>query len=119
LNNSEDYVSGPPEPVEPASRPIERSTGPSRPATRAETALALGWIAVPAAQYWATSERTRFQLGEVEGEAEPPAWVEWDLTPAYLALIVLTAVYAGLRFVRARRTGSSSRSADTIPGGLA
>jgi hypothetical protein len=53
--------------------------------------LALGWLAIPAIQYFATVERTRRQLGET---TEPSSIMLLDLTSSYLILIVVTAAFA-------------------------
>jgi hypothetical protein len=50
--------------------------------------IAAGWLLVPAVQYVATMQRTDVQI---TGAATLPALVAWDLTPAYLVLLVATA----------------------------
>jgi hypothetical protein len=103
----------------PAPRPIDRSSGHERPVSIVAVTLAIGWLVVPAVQYYATSERTRYQIGEAEAWATPTAMVEWDLTYVYLLLVVATVLFAARRYFAGKAELSATTAENPEPGGSA
>lgn len=83
------------QPAPDAERPLNRQGDRSLPP--AGLVLALGWLLLPAMQYFGTYQRTLLQ---VEGRAPMEALAALDLTLGYIVLFIATAVYAALRVIR-------------------
>ena len=73
-------------PDRPTEYPSEREHGLSL----AGIALAIGWLVVPAIQYFGAVQRVPYSLRRVE---ELPLAADWDLTPLYLLLLLLTVIH--------------------------
>ena len=83
--------------------------------------LAAGWLAIPAIQYYGTAERTEYQISGADPRSAS-GLVEWDLTPAYVILVVLTLIHV-LRMAMHRggnqRPPTALNEAAGNPGGAA
>jgi hypothetical protein len=60
----------------------------------------LGWLLLPAIQYFATFQRTGLQIGT---GAMAPELANLDLTAGYALLLALTLGFAGIQLVRSRK----------------
>jgi hypothetical protein len=98
-------------PPAPAPHPIDHPTERSRTVSAAGALLAVGWLTVPAIQYFATLERSRYLPGESGDPDNIPAIVQFEITypyyyilvVAYLVLVLLTLVHV-FRSTLARRS---------------
>jgi hypothetical protein len=75
-----------------------------RLANVAAVVLCVGWLCVPAVQYFGTFQRTALQ---VEGSAPYESLAGLDLTNGYLILVLLTALYGGWRYLLRQRESAS------------
>lgn len=104
------------EPTQSGARPMSRPSGRERLVSRLGVALSVGWLLLPAAQYYATVQRTRFLVREI---AEPGPLADLDLTPAYMLLLLLTVVFGLQSYFERRRTGQLGTQTGPKPGGAA
>ena len=112
-------MTDPTEPTNLTPRPIVHPSGRKRGVSLAGAVLASGWLFVPTVQYVATAERTQYQLREVEEGATPPPVAEWDLTPLYLLLVFLTALFSLRAFFEHREGSLTEMDIRPVPGGAA
>ncbi len=63
--------------------------------------LAIGWLTVPAVQYFGTMQRTQLL---VDRKAPFPEFARIDLVGAYCVLLFLSLGYAGWRAISRRRS---------------
>lgn len=76
--------------------------------------LAAGWLAIPAVQYYATTARTRYQIGEVPDPENAPSVVQWDLSPLYLLLVLLTVLHVLRAFFATRTKAGPDMETSTV-----
>lgn len=76
-------------------------------------ALVVGWLAIPAVQYFGAAIRTQIALAFAEGKRTSTDLVGIerlalvDLTPLYVLLVMATAVVAYVRWRASSRAGAS------------
>ena len=87
------------EPALPGERPVQKGTGSVEEIFSA--LLVLGWLLLPAIQYFATVQRTGLQIGT---GAMVPELTNLDLTAGYGLLLALTFGFAGIQLVRSRKS---------------
>ena len=109
-------MTDPSEASNPDTLPGERPGGRDDAFATGGGLLAVGWLCLPALQYYATLERTRYQVGET---TEPSAMVEWDFTPVYIMLVILTLAYALYGYLHRQKGHSGRLETASDPGGTA